>query len=120
MHAFRQEVLKYLYHYRHKLEKGEDGTTALDNDLAKLMLVRVRQRVPPTYYKSSFGVPKFTKDVIWINGYKAPFADVIAPYKLIQCKHSIGKKPVKVDLSDELRKCGLLRNNNPNDGVGCR
>ena len=116
LHAFRQEVLKYLHHYRRKLEKGEDGMTALDNDLAKLILVRVRQRVLPKNYKSSFSVPKFSKDVIWINGDKASFADVIAPYKLIQCKHRIGKKPVKVDLSDELRKCGLLRNNDPNDG----
>ena len=114
LYAFRQEVLKYLGRF------GPSGTNCrkdFDNHLANLRLVQVLKPVPPTNFKNSFDIPKFTKNVIWINGDKARFADVIAPYMLIQCKHSIHPdKAVKVDLSKELSKCGLLRNDDPNIG----
>ena len=114
LYAFRQEVLKYLGRF------GPSGTNSrknFDDHLANLRLVQVLKPVPPTNCKYSFEIPKFTKNVIWINGDKARFADVIAPYMLIQCKHSIHPdKAVKVDLSKELSKCGLLRNDDPNIG----
>ena len=114
LYAFRQEVLKYLGRF------GPSGTNCrkdFDNHLANLRLVQVLKPVPPTNCKYSFEIPKFTKNVIWINGDKARFADVIAPYMLIQCKHSIHPdKALEVDLSKELSKCGLLRNDDPNSG----
>jgi hypothetical protein len=55
---------------------------------------------------------------VWINGEKAPFADVIAPYCLYQCKFT--ETGVQDDeaatlkiknFEYELGKCGLLKNN---------
>ena len=109
LHAFRQEVLKILQRFRSNPEKSL-AMFQLDKELEALELVHVRERVrSPT----SFIVPRMAKSAIWINGENAPFADVIAPYKLIQCKPtSIVGKTERVDLSYDLGKCGLLRNRN--------
>ena len=109
LYAFRQEVLKILQRFRSNPEKSL-AMFQLDKELEALELVHVRERVrSPT----SFIIPRLAKSAIWINGENAPFADVIAPYKLIQCKPtSIVGKTERVDLSYDLRKCGLLRNRN--------
>ena len=44
-----------------------------------------------------------------INGDKAPFADIIAPYTLIQAKQSQGQEKVDIKLYDEVTNCGLLK-----------
>ena len=97
---------------RFKSNRQSNGLTDFDSDLAKLDLVLIHEQVPRGGNLTSFILPRFTKNIIWINGERASFADVIAPYMLIQCKHTsnVGKKLV-VNLHDELRKCGLLRKN---------
>jgi hypothetical protein len=114
LHAFRREVLKYHAFFG---PKGTKSRKDFADHLANLRLVQVQKPVPPTNFTESFDIPKFTKNVIWINGDKAPFADVIAPYTLIQCKHSIRTdKTLEFELSKELSKCGMLRNDDPNAG----
>ena len=110
LYACRQEVLLSLR--RFQSNRG-NGLTGLDHDLAKLDLVLLRERVPRSGKLKSFIVPRFAKNTIWTNGAQASFADVIAPYRLIQCKHTSvddDKARVVVDLNEELGKCGLLRN----------
>ena len=107
LYAYRQEVLKILVHFQ---SNHENGLMDFDNNLAKLNLVLIRKPVPPNSTTKKFIVPSFAKNTIWINGERAPFADVIAPYMLLQCKHtSVASQRVEVDLDDELDKCGLLR-----------
>jgi hypothetical protein len=43
-----------------------------------------------------------------LNGEKSSFADVIAPYMLLQAKHT-SDDVVTVDIANELRKCCLLK-----------
>ena len=108
LYALRQAVLTSLDCFRTNRENGLEG---LDHDLAKLELVRLREGVPPGGKPEPFFIPRSAKNTIWINGDNAAFADVIAPCKLIQCKHtSIDVKKLRVDLYNELGKCGLLRN----------
>jgi hypothetical protein len=55
-------------------------------------------------------VPMVRKASILVNGRTAKFADVMAPYMLMQSKHSSQKsKSVAFELEDELRKCCLLK-----------
>ena len=119
LHVFRQAVLKCLDRFLTNYKEGEISLKSLknfDNDLAKLMVIQVGEPVPPTNFNLTFSVPKVTQSMIWINGDKAPFADVVAPFELIQCKHSIRKSAQRVDLCNELSKCGLLRNDDANCG----
>ena len=81
-------------------------------------MVRVlRGRVPPGRKPEPFIVPRSPKNTIWINGDNAAFSDVIAPYKLILCKHtSILGQTLLVDLNNnELKQCGLLRHDDSAD-----
>jgi hypothetical protein len=90
------------------------GTSALisefDVRLGKLRLVRVPRAVPGKNSGTMFLMPKLVGDDIWLNGGKAPFADVIARYWLgraFSC--DADKDTVLIDASVELRKCGLLK-----------
>ena len=87
--------------YRPNCENELEG---LDHDLAKLELVQVRERVPRGRQRIQFGSTVTTP--------RLP----MSPSKLIQCKHtsSVGKK-LRVDLNNELGKCGLLRNDDKVD-----
>jgi hypothetical protein len=54
-------------------------------------------------------VPEMTGSMVIINGSKASYADVIAPFRLIQAKHSESGGPTTLYIGDELMKMGLLR-----------
>jgi hypothetical protein len=53
-------------------------------------------------------VPEMTSSMVLINGSKASYADVIAPFRLIQAKHSESDTPATLYIGDELMKMGLL------------
>jgi hypothetical protein len=60
--------------------------------------------------RAAIFIPAVAKDSIIVNADKASYADVIAYRMLLQAKHTVTtQKPVKVDLVDEMRKCGLLK-----------
>lgn len=58
--------------------------------------------------KTNLEVPEMTSSMVLINGSKASYADVIAPFRLIQCKHSESDTPTTLYIGDELKKMGLL------------
>lgn len=55
-------------------------------------------------------VPEMTRSMVLINGSKAAYADVIAPFRLLQAKHCKSRNsPAKLYLEEELRKMGVLK-----------
>lgn len=57
-------------------------------------------------------IPLVPMDSVLVNGDNAAFADVIAPYSLLQAKYSINPQgTLRVDLAKELGKAGLLNGN---------
>ena len=58
--------------------------------------------------RSKLEVPEMTSSMVLINGSKASYADVIAPFRLIQAKHSESYTPTTLYIGDELKKMGLL------------
>lgn len=78
----------------------------LNQSLAKVRVVRLHLKLE----KGSREVPRFASDTIFLNGYTASSADVVAPYVFIQTKHTIHPESLlQVDIRRELRKCHLLR-----------
>jgi hypothetical protein len=98
----KEELRKIrLYELRKQIQPFRKVATT-QTDVAK----KVRQR--------RVQVPIVAELPVLLNGDKASFADVIAPYMLLKAKHTSGKQ-VKVDIKEELRKCCLLeccRDNN--------
>jgi hypothetical protein len=83
----------------------------LDKQLADLELVDVAIPVPSENIQGTICVPWLKENDIWVNGDGAPFAEVIAPYILYKCKRfSETADLVTFDLTEELWKCGLLKN----------
>jgi len=75
--------------------------------------------MPPTQPWSKSGtlneyatceVPIDVHNTVFVNGPRAPYADIIAPGKLIQVKYTTGGS-VDVDLVAEVGKAGLLEDN---------
>jgi hypothetical protein len=90
-----------------------DPPTALDEQLADLELLHVAIPVPSKSTQVAISVPWLNATDVWVNGDKAKFADVIAPYILYQCKHcSTSGDSITVNVTEELWKCGLLKKNN--------
>ena len=55
---------------------------------------------------------------VYLNGPMANFVDVIAPYRLIQCKHtSQSDAHTIVDLKVELAKAGILNTSSPPNAI---
>jgi hypothetical protein len=53
-------------------------------------------------------VPEMTNSIVFINGARAPYADVIAPFRLIQAKHCDSGNIATVKIVEELQKLGVL------------
>lgn len=80
-----------------------------DTVMQNVRLVSLIKRVPEPTATKNFEIPIFNAPTVWINGNTSPFADVIAPFCLYQCKFTnIGDK-VDFDVIKELGKCGLLK-----------
>ena len=109
-----QELLSALFEFRFQLrqciKRYNDGCN-LDLFQHELMLVRIihlQKRIPGSNAKVSLIVPYVDKHTIWINRDMAPYADVVAPYTLYQCKNSVSSG-TRLNLEVELEKCGLLK-----------
>jgi hypothetical protein len=87
----------------------------MDRDLSSIQLCSAYAPVPPTRFNDIIKIPRFDKDALWMNGERAPFADVIAKFILIRCKHCTSSHEVTLDLLGELWKCGLLKKNKQDD-----
>jgi hypothetical protein len=78
-------------------------------ELGKLRLFRLDQQVRTTKDgDKTVKIPLLSSASIAVNGDLARFADVLAPFMLVQARHT-AKENVVVDLNEELDKCGLLR-----------
>jgi hypothetical protein len=81
----------------------------LGRALEKLLLLRLRNQVLGQPQKGDVvDVPMVSDTTVLLNGDKSSFADVIAPYRLIQAKSS-SEGTVAVNMTSELEKCCLLR-----------
>jgi hypothetical protein len=88
-----------------------DPPTTLDEQLADLDLLHVGIPVPSKSAQVAISVPWLKPTDILVNG-ESSFADVIAPYILYKCKHCpMNEDSISLDLSEELWKCGLLKQN---------
>jgi len=63
---------------------------------------------PAAASRTTFVVPALAKDHIYINGPAALFADVIAPYRICQCKHSLDGNGTALLNLEEFMKLGVL------------
>jgi hypothetical protein len=82
----------------------------LKESLGNIRLVELDTQVKrsKTLDKPIF-LPMVGKDVVMINRDKAPFADIIAPFMLIQAKQQQRKNKKAINIYEELQKCSLLR-----------
>jgi hypothetical protein len=84
----------------------EPTDEGLNQSLEKVRVVRLHLKLE----NGSREIPLFASDTIFLNGYTASSADVVAPYVFIQTKHTMNtEKPLQVNIRRELRKCHLLR-----------
>jgi hypothetical protein len=85
--------------------------------LKKIRVVRLPGKLEGKLEGGTWKIPLFTSETIVQNGEMASFADVIAPYTLIQARNTINTEvPFQVNIREELRRCGLL-NKSGNVGV---
>lgn len=98
-------------------QETENVYRSFSSVLVNSRLVRLGKPVPEPNSSTTITVPWLHKDTVWINGPRAPFADVVAFRTLYQCKHSSTDSEITIELWDELSKCGLLKDQN-NDSRG--
>jgi hypothetical protein len=79
-----------------------------DDQLHEFPILQLDKPYDARKGKTNLEVPKMTSSMVLINGSKASYADVIAPFRLIQCKHSESDTPTTLYIGDELKKMGLL------------
>jgi hypothetical protein len=80
-----------------------------DESLSELYVCRLQTQVQSNKV-ANVNIPIVPKQSILLNAEKASFADVIAPYQLLQTKHtSIPNASVAVNLEEEMKKCCLLQ-----------
>jgi hypothetical protein len=78
-------------------------------ELGKLRMFRLDKQVRTTEDgDKAVQIPLISSSSIAVNGYLARFADVIAPFMLVQAKCT-AQENVVVNLNEELDKCGLLK-----------
>jgi hypothetical protein len=71
-------------------------------------VLQLQSPLPADPATKSFSVPVVDRYTVVLNGPKAEYAHVIAPYRLVQAKFSKDNtKPLSLDLQNELDKMGL-------------
>jgi hypothetical protein len=83
--------------------------TTTPDTLRNIEYVSLTKPVPATSAKTIFRIPVFQFSTVWINGERAPFADVVSPFHLYQCKHVSNEEKCVFNLEEEGRKCGILK-----------
>jgi hypothetical protein len=76
------------------------------DSLREVSVYRLRSQVQSSN-ETMVCIPMVSKHSILVNAEKATFADVIAPYMLLQTKHT--SAPINANLPVELDKCCLLK-----------
>jgi hypothetical protein len=73
-------------------------------------IIELPSRFPATSNASRCSIPVVNRYSVVLNGARAPYADVIAPYRLVQAKFSANPRTTKaLYLKTELDKMGLLK-----------
>jgi hypothetical protein len=81
-----------------------------DGSLKEVYVYRLQHQIQSNPMGATVRIPLVPRTSILLNAEKASFADVIAPYRFLQTKHtSKPKSPVTVDLATEIGKCCLLK-----------
>jgi hypothetical protein len=118
LYAYRQQLLFLMEAFWRRRAECKDSLRSvmtaeedLVRSLKKLSIVQVTKSIPEKRSSSTFTFPRLSDITVWINGPQSPFADVISRYTLYQAKNcDSDKDEVAVKYMDELKKCGLLRN----------
>jgi hypothetical protein len=117
LYASRVMILKIL-----DMHIDTNGTSririrTLEEELDKVRLLVLHKQVQPPRNlhhrrrrknEGLVRIPMTAGKAILLNGEMSSFADVIAPYMLLQAKHTSGRN-VDVDIENELGKCCLLK-----------
>jgi hypothetical protein len=90
---------------------------AKDDRLNEFRILQLDKPYDARKSSKNFEVPEMTSSMVLINGSRASYADVIAPFRLIQAKHSEGDTPATLFIGDELMKMGLLSSSSVRDKV---
>lgn len=81
--------------------------TEMPSDVNRTLLV-LKSPIPFGNVDLNFTVPLISKYTVVLNGPVAPYADVIAPYRLVQVRFSrYPGQSQDLDLNEEMRKFGL-------------
>jgi hypothetical protein len=95
-----------------KLVREAEGDT-----VPAFQIVQLDKAYPATTGAKLLEVPEMSNSIVFINGPRAPYADVIAPFRLIQAKHSDSGEIAHVKIEEELKKLGVLTTSSPKQKV---
>jgi hypothetical protein len=102
LYAVRQSILECMKKF------ASDGCQdQLDQSLEQVRLIRLPQKIESNVERIS--IPMVNGGSILRNSDSASFADVIAPYTLIQAKTTSDSKASMAELYTDLQKCGLWK-----------
>ena len=111
MESFLKEIEGHGDESAESTKVRSEARTRLDQSLKniKLRALGTQVKAKPDANRKIY-IPLVGASTVMVNSDKAPFADVIAPYTLIQTKQVTSKSNNKpVDMPKELRKCGLFK-----------
>ena len=104
-----------------------DGWTSLESTLALFLLrqavmneedpdklerygvVNFRLPVPAPGTIRTFSVPKLRREMVWVNGPRAPIGDVITDHTIGRVKHTLAGESAELDLGEEMVKMGFMK-----------
>jgi Cu/Ag efflux protein CusF len=117
LYAYRQQLLSCMEAFwRRRAESGESLRCVMITEehlvrsLSKLSVVQVTNSILEQRPDATFTFPRLCDSAVWIHGPQSPFADVAAPYTLYRVKKcDSDKDKVTLVYVDELKQCGLLR-----------
>ena len=77
--------------------------------LQRYGVVNFRLPVPAPGTIRTFSVPKLCREMVWVNGPRAPFGDVITDHTIGQAKYTSTGRSAKLDLGEEMVKMGFMK-----------
>jgi hypothetical protein len=114
-YVVRQAILLCVEKFANNIARGKDCdmdrcVQDLDESLDSVRVYRLQRQFKANTHETTYRyVPMVDIPTLMMNGDGSPFADIIAPYTLIQVWRAAKPFPVQVDLYGELQKGGLLK-----------
>ena len=77
--------------------------------LQRYSVKNFRLPVPAPRTIRNFKIPKLRREIVWVNGPRAPFGDVITDHAIGQAKYTSTDGSAKLDLGEEMVKMGFMK-----------